>query len=120
MENLGFLDCREKDLLQKEETEAIMGIKITGENFDTATKNFVEDKEEISIKVDDALEGKKKNMLLLSLDYEGVISAWAEKKRPWLIGDRRPELNLDDWWPQCMVKSFFPFPLTFNLLLRGT
>ncbi|KAK1386944.1 zinc finger protein CONSTANS-LIKE 16-like [Heracleum sosnowskyi] len=137
METLGFLDCREKDLLEscdrsieivklKEEkdTDVTMGINfaefdITGEKFELnfddygSLDNCEEDKEaggtcvekeDLAIKNYDDLVGKKKKKknILLALDYEGVISAWADKKRPWVTGVGRPELDLNDCWPDCM------------------
>ncbi|KAK1379526.1 hypothetical protein POM88_026270 [Heracleum sosnowskyi] len=79
-------------------------VTTTGENYDTTTKNFVGDEEEFCIKTDEALV-EKKNVLSLSLDYEGVISAWADKNLPWVIGDGRPELDLNDWWPEETVND---------------
>ncbi|KAL8104614.1 hypothetical protein AgCh_028727 [Apium graveolens] len=76
---------------RKKDTEVI----ISGENFDTFTENSVKGKE-VSMKSEDALVGKKKSMLGLSLDYEWVISALAEKNMTW-----RPELDLNDCWPDC-------------------
>ncbi|XP_010265147.1 PREDICTED: zinc finger protein CONSTANS-LIKE 16-like [Nelumbo nucifera] len=37
----------------------------------------------------------------LKLDYEAIISAWANKGLPWTTGDR-PLFNPDDCWPDCM------------------
>ncbi|KAK9276552.1 hypothetical protein L1049_006086 [Liquidambar formosana] len=48
---------------------------------------------------DDAKEKKKK--ILLRLDYEAVITAWASQGCPWTTGSR-PEFDLDDCWPECM------------------
>lgn len=139
METLGFLDCKEKDLLEscnrsietveleeKKDTDVTVGIKIaeidiTGEKFELNFDDYGSlddceedkegsgnggtgvEKEEFAMKSDDDLVGKKKN-ILLALDYEGVITAWADQKRPWVTGDGRPELDLDDCWPDCMVK----------------
>ncbi|KAL8157466.1 zinc finger protein CONSTANS-LIKE 16-like [Apium graveolens] len=142
METLGFLDCREKDLLEsgnktietvkleeKKETDVTMGIinigeiDITGEKFELNFDDYgslenceedneaggnggtcVEKEEFVTKNDDDDLVGKKKKKknMLLALDYEGVISAWADKKRPWLTGEGRPELDLNDCWPHCM------------------
>ncbi|KAK2971584.1 hypothetical protein RJ640_017953 [Escallonia rubra] len=41
----------------------------------------------------------KKKRILLALDYEGVLAAWADQRSPWTNGDR-PEL--DPCWPDCM------------------
>ncbi|KAL3367939.1 hypothetical protein AABB24_009019 [Solanum stoloniferum] len=44
-------------------------------------------------------ENKKK--ILLNLDYEGVLTAWADQRSPWTNGER-PELDSNDSWPHCM------------------
>ncbi|KAL3336749.1 hypothetical protein AABB24_029424 [Solanum stoloniferum] len=44
-------------------------------------------------------ENKKK--ILLNLDYEGVLTAWADQRSPWTNGER-PELDSIDSWPHCM------------------
>lgn len=43
----------------------------------------------------------KKKMILLALDYEGVIAAWGDQKSPWTDGDR-PELDPNECWPDFM------------------
>lgn len=127
-------------LEEKESTEVTMGmniaeIDITGEKFELnfddyeSPENCEEDhraggnnvtrveNKEFAVGNDDSSVIKKKN-IMLALDYEGVISAWADKKKPWVTGDGRPELDLNHCWPDCMVKSFFS--LAFNLLLPST
>ncbi|KAI9169257.1 hypothetical protein LWI28_009660 [Acer negundo] len=47
---------------------------------------------------------KKKRKILLRLDYEAVIGAWATTNQgtsPWTTGDR-PDFDPDDCWPDCM------------------
>lgn len=44
-------------------------------------------------------ENKKK--ILLNLDYEGVLTAWADQRSPWTNGER-PEFDSNDSWPHCM------------------
>ncbi|KAK3189218.1 hypothetical protein Dsin_028779 [Dipteronia sinensis] len=47
---------------------------------------------------------KKKRKILLRLDYEAVIGAWATTSQgtsPWTTGDR-PDFDPDDCWPDCM------------------
>lgn len=44
-------------------------------------------------------ENKKK--ILLNLDYEGVLKAWADQRCPWTNGER-PELDSNESWPDCM------------------
>ncbi|KAL3510789.1 hypothetical protein ACH5RR_030190 [Cinchona calisaya] len=38
--------------------------------------------------------------ILLRLNYDGVISAWADQKSPWTTGER-PVLDSNDCWPDC-------------------
>lgn len=49
---------------------------------------------------------KKKKKILLRLDYEAVITAWASQGSPWTAGDR-PDFDPDACWPDCMVSSSF-------------
>ncbi|XP_040997462.1 zinc finger protein CONSTANS-LIKE 16 [Juglans microcarpa x Juglans regia] len=51
--------------------------------------------------VDDA---NKKRKILLRLDYEGVITAWASQGSPWTSGDQ-PDFDPDESWPECMNGS---------------
>lgn len=44
---------------------------------------------------------KNKKKILLNLDYEGVLTAWADQRCPWTNGER-PELDSNDSWPDCM------------------
>ncbi|XP_054809703.1 zinc finger protein CONSTANS-LIKE 16-like isoform X2 [Prosopis cineraria] len=44
---------------------------------------------------------RKKKKILLQLDYEAVISAWACQKSPWTNGGK-PDFDPDDCWPECM------------------
>ncbi|XP_010031966.2 zinc finger protein CONSTANS-LIKE 6 [Eucalyptus grandis] len=41
---------------------------------------------------------KKKRKMLLRLNYEGVMAAWASQGSPWTTGDR-PDFELDEGWP---------------------
>ncbi|OIT21885.1 PREDICTED: zinc finger protein CONSTANS-LIKE 16-like [Nicotiana attenuata] len=43
----------------------------------------------------------EKKKILLNLDYEGVLTAWADQRSPWTNGER-PELDSNDCWPDCM------------------
>ncbi|CAL0315332.1 unnamed protein product [Lupinus luteus] len=45
---------------------------------------------------------QEKRSALLQLDYEGVITAWASQKSPWVNGDK-PNFKSDQCWPHCMV-----------------
>nr|GMD15310.1 zinc finger protein CONSTANS-LIKE 16-like [Ipomoea batatas] len=40
----------------------------------------------------------EKKKILLKLDYEGVITAWADQRSPWTNGER-PDLDSNDCWP---------------------
>ncbi|CAB4281285.1 unnamed protein product [Prunus armeniaca] len=42
-----------------------------------------------------------KRKICLRLDYEAIITAWANQGSPWTTGTR-PELNPDDGWLDCM------------------
>ncbi|XP_061360658.1 zinc finger protein CONSTANS-LIKE 16-like isoform X2 [Gastrolobium bilobum] len=42
-----------------------------------------------------------KRKVLLQLDYEAVIAAWASQKSPWITGDK-PHFIHDHFWPHCM------------------
>ncbi|KAF3624875.1 putative F-box/FBD/LRR-repeat protein-like [Capsicum annuum] len=59
-------------------------------------KNIREDN---NVAIDDENQINKK--ILLNLDYEGVLTAWADQRSPWTNGER-PELDTNDSWPDCM------------------
>ncbi|KAE9595757.1 hypothetical protein Lal_00030493 [Lupinus albus] len=44
---------------------------------------------------------EEKRSALLQLDYEGVITAWASQKSPWVNGDK-PNFESHQCWPHCM------------------
>lgn len=48
---------------------------------------------------------KEEKKILLALDYEGVIAAWADQKSAWTTGERL-DLDTNDCWPDCMVGYF--------------
>ncbi|XP_065880681.1 zinc finger protein CONSTANS-LIKE 16-like [Euphorbia lathyris] len=120
MEELGLVECKEEELhedcnsLKKEEfdvdTEIDMGkeeelpFELSFE-YDSATCGEEDEKVERELKKegDESQEKSiKKKKILLSLDYEGVISAWASQGCPWTTGNR-PELEADDeCWPHWM------------------
>ncbi|CAA3010067.1 zinc finger CONSTANS-LIKE 16-like [Olea europaea subsp. europaea] len=76
---------------------------ITGEAEDT--KAQIGGDREIIKKFEDFNEvdnyTKKKKKIMLSLDYEGVLSSWDDQRSPWTTGER-PELDSDDCWAECM------------------
>ncbi|KAI3411398.1 uncharacterized protein J3R85_018028 [Psidium guajava] len=45
---------------------------------------------------------KKKRTMLLRLNYEGVMAAWASQGSPWTTGDR-PDFDPDEGWPNSIV-----------------
>ncbi|XVE75188.1 hypothetical protein DITRI_Ditri12bG0075600 [Diplodiscus trichospermus] len=64
-------------------------------------------KEEVTVKYngdeehDEDTAKKKKRKILLNLDYEAVITAWASQGSPWTSGGR-PDFDPDECWPKCM------------------
>ncbi|KAK6241958.1 B-box-type zinc finger - like 5 [Theobroma cacao] len=62
-------------------------------------------KEEVTVKSYEEYEEdtakKKKRKILLSLNYESVITAWASQGSPWTSGGR-PDFDPDECWPDCM------------------
>ncbi|XWS22503.1 hypothetical protein CRYUN_Cryun29cG0041500 [Craigia yunnanensis] len=79
-------------------------------NYDSPATCGEEDelvKEEVTVKTnrndeyeEDAAK-KKKRKILLSLNYEAVITAWAGQGSPWTSGDR-PDFDPDECWPDFM------------------
>lgn len=51
-------------------------------------------------KIEDAGINTNKK-ISLNLDYDGVMSAWADQRSPWTTGER-PELDSSDCWPDCL------------------
>lgn len=70
-------------------------MNITGED-EVVMKNISEDN---GVVIGDECNNKRK--ILLNLDYEGVLTAWADQRSPWTNGER-PELDSNDSWPDCM------------------
>lgn len=131
IEGLGFIDCKEEDDIglcfdgnkvkvegDDDEVEAILaynmdpGLDITREtldwNFDYESPVNGEDQLEEEQKVEVFAEAKiieskevVRNKIILNLNYEGVISSWANQGSPWTTGIR-PEFNSDDCWPDFM------------------
>lgn len=48
-------------------------------------------------------QGKNNKKILLRLDYDGVISAWADQRSPWTTGERPEQLDSNECWPDCLV-----------------
>lgn len=70
--------------------------KIVKEEMETSGEGCHEDDHEAK------KNNKKKRKILLSLDYESVINAWASQGSPWTTGDR-PNFDPEECWPDCMV-----------------
>ncbi|XP_073127316.1 zinc finger protein CONSTANS-LIKE 16 [Henckelia pumila] len=68
-------------------------------DFDYASSNIAaEDGEEMMKKEANSIETETqvKKMMLLSLNYEAVMTEWATRGSPWTTGGRPDELNLDE------------------------
>ncbi|KAJ8548309.1 hypothetical protein K7X08_030778 [Anisodus acutangulus] len=77
--------------------DSVMNINGEDEVSDEVVmKNISEDN---GVVIGDGNENKKK--ILLNLDYEGVLTAWADQRSPWTTGER-PELDSNGSWPDCM------------------
>ncbi|KDP29405.1 hypothetical protein JCGZ_18326 [Jatropha curcas] len=78
-------------------------------SFDYDSTTCGDDDEKVELKKNGELEGdddeklnkKKKRKILLRLDYEAVITAWASQGSPWITGNQ-PDINPDDCWLDCM------------------
>ncbi|XP_057963023.1 zinc finger protein CONSTANS-LIKE 16-like isoform X2 [Malania oleifera] len=130
MEDLGLLDCAEKRSMEgslgggkvqvkdEEEGEAMAGSRIYSEvdmtreprfelGFDYDSVAAIDGEEEKkAITGGEAGDVKRNKKILLRLDYDAVMAAWAGQGSPWTGGDR-PELDPnDDCWPDCMVATF--------------
>ncbi|XP_059649474.1 zinc finger protein CONSTANS-LIKE 16-like [Cornus florida] len=125
MEGLGLVDFKESDQMEgslgkvkveeEEGMEAVMRNHLDMETdpmrepfefrFDYEEEDKEAEAEEKVVQKDKEeyreIDVKKKKKILLRLDYEGVITAWANQKSPWTTGDR-PELDPTDCWPDCM------------------
>ncbi|GMP58862.1 hypothetical protein CsSME_00022376 [Camellia sinensis var. sinensis] len=125
MEGLGLLDCEEKISISMEDCSSDGGrVKIEDEEtmncvhvVDTETDmarepfelNFdydshvgcEEDENKVGVGKIGEAKKKMKKKVLLRLDYEGVVSAWADQRSPWTAGDR-PEVDPSECWPYCM------------------
>lgn len=131
IEGLGLIDCKEEEDIGicfegnkvkvevDEEVEAILACNMdtvfdmTGEtldwNFDyeSPANGEMEEEQKVAALAETMMIGSSKskeevrNKILLRLNYEGVIAAWASQGSPWTTGSR-PEFNPDDCWPDFM------------------
>ncbi|XWS63558.1 hypothetical protein CRYUN_Cryun06bG0110400 [Craigia yunnanensis] len=92
---LGLNDSKEKDF-----GGCFLGIAICGEKDELV-------KEEVTMKnngdggYEEDTTKKKNKKILLSLDYEAVITAWASQRYPWTYGGRL-DFDPNEYWPDCM------------------
>uniref|UniRef100_A0A2P2IUT8 Zinc finger family protein n=1 Tax=Rhizophora mucronata TaxID=61149 RepID=A0A2P2IUT8_RHIMU len=61
---------------------------------------------------------RKRRKISLSLDYEAVIAAWASHGSPWTTG-KRPKVDPDECWPDCMVRFLFLFGSILGLFAKS-
>ncbi|CAK9149334.1 unnamed protein product [Ilex paraguariensis] len=125
MEGLGLLDCKEESMegslssgkVKVEDEEAMtnvfdMEIDMEREpfelNFDYESLATNEEDDKVGVggiivkKDEDYCEVREmKKKILLSLDYEGVRTAWADQRSPWTTGER-PEVDPNNCWPDCV------------------
>ncbi|XP_019432472.1 PREDICTED: zinc finger protein CONSTANS-LIKE 16-like isoform X2 [Lupinus angustifolius] len=132
MEELGLIDRKEENCNSWENSEKVkvkeeekvdqMEIGREREPLELCFDYDIDDdrdespmtNEEVEEKVDldftkDVMNGgelkeneQEKRNALLQLDYEGVITAWASQKSPWVNGDK-PNFESDQCWPHCML-----------------
>ncbi|XVF14711.1 hypothetical protein REPUB_Repub09cG0085000 [Reevesia pubescens] len=96
-------------------------------NYDSTATCGEEDelvKEELTVKskgdgeYEDDSAKKKKRKLLLSLDYEAVITAWASQGSPWTSGGR-PDFDPDQCWPDCVESGGTEVEHSYSDLICG-
>ena len=150
MEELGLIDCKEKVMKEgclgsgrvkveeEEGTESVTaclvddsGIDMMREPFELsfdydspATCEEEDEKATVMRNIDgggyEAEDKKNKKKILLRLDYEAVIAAWASQGSPWTNGDR-PDFDPNECWPDCMVgvpfSSFYIYYI--SLIIHG-
>ncbi|GLU04748.1 hypothetical protein SLE2022_218800 [Rubroshorea leprosula] len=122
MEELGMIDSKEKELKERslgssgkvklEEDECNEAVDVEADiaretfelNFSYESPVTCREEDDHQLVKEDRTEGnssKKKTEILLRLDYEAVITAWASQGSPWTTGDR-PEFDPDECWPDCL------------------
>nr|GMD21135.1 zinc finger protein CONSTANS-LIKE 16-like [Ipomoea batatas] len=110
MEGLGLFSNFNKVKLETDEEAAIANNHNVAMKFDNCDDNSPvamcdEEYDErggefatILQQSDDFDYKTEKKKILLKLDYEGVITAWADQRSPWTNGER-PDLDSNDCWP---------------------
>lgn len=136
MEELGLIDSKEKErclgstgklvkveeeeVFEADDAEADMARESFELNFDYESPETCGEqdgnqlvKEEMTAKsTEEESSKKKKTKILLRLDYEAVITAWASQGSPWTTGDR-PDFDLDECLPECKVRTQFLLHITY-------
>lgn len=114
MEGLGLFSNSNKVKLETDEEAAAIAandnvaLKFDDCDDDSAVAMCDEEYATILQQSDDFESKNEKKKILLKLDYEGVITAWADQRSPWTTGER-PDLDSDDCWPD--------FTVTFLILI---
>ncbi|KAI4357821.1 hypothetical protein L6164_001745 [Bauhinia variegata] len=137
MEELGLIDCKEEDSrkVKMEEEEGVgmtaaataackvemdqieMGREPFELNFDYDSAEAPEEVEKLGFDMSKDIKNcgeisdnnqVKKTKILLRLDYEAVITAWASQKCPWTNGSK-PAFDPDESWPDCMGELHYPY-----------
>jgi len=133
MEGLGLMDCKLEEegslssgrvkLEEEEGMEAVTAAcRVDDTEIDMMREPFElsfdydspatcenEDEKVVANKINggglaaDDAKKKKKKKILLNLDYEAVITAWASQGSPWASGER-PDFDPDECWPDCLVR----------------
>ncbi|KAL5544770.1 hypothetical protein UlMin_008554 [Ulmus minor] len=110
--NEACISVEEAKMVKVEEDETVLGAiafqldPCFGENFDFELSDGTIAGEEKVVptmeerKIANSNEQKKRE-ILLRLNYEAVIAAWASQGSPWTTGTR-PEVNPDHGWPDHM------------------
>ncbi|KAF8378683.1 hypothetical protein HHK36_030032 [Tetracentron sinense] len=115
IEGLGLLDCKEEDTMEccfpsgivkvEEDMEASAFDPELDLNFDHNSSMTEEEEEEekaAAMRMKDEYKAEEKTRISLRLDYEAVITNWANQGSPWITGDR-PQINPEDRnWLDCM------------------
>ncbi|XP_054805431.1 zinc finger protein CONSTANS-LIKE 16-like isoform X1 [Prosopis cineraria] len=112
-----LLDCKQEEMMEaldgtvvgsdknsamvkikgEEVVEANMVVGITGETLNWNIQTI----HGSSSSVEEEKKVETKAKILLRLNYEDVITAWASQGCPWTTGNP-PQLNSNDCWPHCL------------------
>ncbi|XP_062118122.1 zinc finger protein CONSTANS-LIKE 6-like [Humulus lupulus] len=130
-----LLDCKEEEaadarVIKVEEEEDGMLMEASGIGFDGLSDEKFE-YEELTLSgdqvaggegkmVNESMKKKKESEIVLRLNYEAVIAAWASQGSPWTTGTR-PEVDPDHGWPHYMDmwQTNYSHNESKNLMTRG-